>query len=52
MAKTTIFLVWAYTSQDFAQTQQNFAPSPDGEMVTFKNSDLEGFLQTFTNSYF
>ena len=33
-----IFLVWVYTSQDFAQTQLNFAPSHDGETVTFRNS--------------
>ena len=32
------FLVWVYTSQDFARTQQNFALSHDGETVTFRNS--------------
>ena len=32
------FLVWVYTSQDFAQTQQNFARSHDRETVTFRNS--------------
>ena len=35
---TTTFLVWVYTSQDFEQTQQNFAPSQDGETVTFRDS--------------
>ena len=32
------FLVWVYTSQDFAQTQQNFARSHDRVTVTFRNS--------------
>ena len=36
------FLVWVYTSQDFAQTQQNFARSHDRETVTFRNSALHG----------
>ena len=31
----------AYNSQDFAQTQENFARLHDRETVTFKNS---GFL--------
>ena len=38
MVKVHDFLVHVYTSQDFAQTQQNFAPSHDGETVTFQNS--------------
>ena len=33
-----IFLAWVYTSQDVAQTQQNFARSHDHETVTFRNS--------------
>ena len=33
-----IFLVSAYNSQDFAQSQENFARSHDGETVTFRNS--------------
>ena len=33
------FLVWVYKSQDFAQTQQNFARSHDRVTVTFRNSD-------------
>ena len=32
------FLICAYNSQDFAQTQENFAPSHDGTTVTFRNS--------------
>ena len=32
------FLVWVYKSQDFAQTQQNFARSHGRETVTFRNS--------------
>ena len=32
------FLVWVYTSQDFAQTQENFARSHDRVTVTFRNS--------------
>ena len=32
------FLVCAYKSQDFAQTQENFARSHDCETGTFKNS--------------
>ena len=31
-----------YTSQDFAQSQQNFALSHDGETVTFRNSGETG----------
>ena len=38
MVKVYDFLVWICTSQDFAQTQQNFAPSHDGETVIFRNS--------------
>ena len=37
------FLVWVYTSQDFAQTQQNFARSHDRVTVTFRNSAVERF---------
>ena len=33
------FLVFMYIYQDFAQAQQNFAPSHDDETVTFKNSE-------------
>ena len=33
------FLVWVYTSQDFAQTQENFARSHDRVTVTFRNSE-------------
>ena len=32
------FLVWVNTSQNFAQTLQNVAPTHDGETVTFRNS--------------
>ena len=32
------FLVWVYTSQDFAQSQLNFARSHDRVTVTFRNS--------------
>ena len=32
------FLVCAYNSQDFAQTQENFARSQDRATVTFRNS--------------
>ena len=34
------FLVWEYTSQDFVQTQQNFARSHDRVTVTFRNSEF------------
>ena len=34
-------LVCMYTSQDFAQTQQNSASLHDGETVTFRNSGLD-----------
>ena len=36
-----IFLVSAYKSQDFAQSQKIFAWSHDRETVTFRNSGLE-----------
>ena len=36
--KSIWFLVWVYTSQDFAQNQQNFAPPHNGETVIFRNS--------------
>ena len=29
-----------YNSQDFAQTQENFAQSHDRETVTFRNSEM------------
>ena len=32
------FLVWVYTSQDFAQTRKNFALSHDRMTVTFRSS--------------
>ena len=32
------FLVRAYNSEDFTQTQENFARSHDCENVTFRNS--------------
>ena len=32
------FLVWVYTFQDFAQTQQNCARSHNSVTVTFRNS--------------
>ena len=32
------FLLSAYNSQDFAQSQENFARLQDRETVTFKNS--------------
>ena len=38
MVKVHNFLSCVYISKDFAQTQHNFAPSNDGEMVTFRNS--------------
>ena len=34
------FLVWAYNSQDFAQTQENCARSHDRDTVTFRNSGV------------
>ena len=34
------FLVYAYKSQDFAQSQKMFAWSHDRETVTFRNSAL------------
>ena len=34
------FLVWVYKSQDFAQTEQNFARSHDHVTVTFRNSEI------------
>ena len=33
------WLVCAYKSEDFAQSQENFARSDDRETVTFRNSD-------------
>ena len=33
------FLVSAYKSQDFGQSQENFARSHDPETVTFRNSE-------------
>ena len=38
MVKVSDYLVCVYTSQHFAQTQQNFVPSHDGETVTFRSS--------------
>ena len=38
------FLVYAYSSQDFAQTQEIFARSHDRETVTFRNSDIYIYL--------
>ena len=35
------FSVCAYKSQDFAQSEKNFAPSHDRETVTFRNSDFQ-----------
>ena len=37
------FLVCAYKSQDFAQSQKNCARSHDRETVTFRNSDTAPF---------
>ena len=34
-------LVWVYKSQDFAQTQQNFARLHDRVTVTFRNSGYQ-----------
>ena len=34
-----IFFLFAYKSQDFVQSQENFAQSHDYETVTFKNVD-------------
>ena len=36
------FLLRAYNSQDFAQSQENFARSHDREIVTFRNSVRRG----------
>ena len=36
--KMHTFLGCTYNSQDFAQTQENFARSHDRETVTFRNS--------------
>ena len=49
--KTKTFLVWFYTSQNFAQIQQNLAPSRPvtGETVIFRNSFST--LATFTKKY-
>ena len=38
MKKIMNFPVCKYKSQNFAQSQQNFASSGDGETVTFRNS--------------
>ena len=43
------FLVWVYTSQDFAQTQQNFARSHDRMTVTFRNSGWSPVNSLFGN---
>ena len=40
------FLVWVYTSQDFAQTQQNFARLHNPVTVTLRNSGGLGNLGT------
>ena len=32
------FLIWVYTSQDFAQTQQDFVQSHDCTTTTFRSS--------------
>ena len=34
------FLVWVYASQDFAQTQPNFAQSRDYTPATFRSCDV------------
>ena len=34
------FLVHAYKSQDFAQSQNNFARAHDRETITFRNSGI------------
>ena len=36
------FQACTYKSQNVAQSQLNFAPSHDGEIVTFRNSGLWG----------
>ena len=41
------FLVCAYKSQDFAQSQKNVARSLDRETVTFRKSVLPLYPQTF-----
>ena len=38
------FVVCACKSQDFAQSQKNFARSHDRETVTFRNSEMGVFL--------
>ena len=44
-----ILLVFTYKSQDFAQSQENFARSHDPETVTFKNSGSTLFYPVFAN---
>ena len=43
------FIVWVYTSQDFAQTQQNFARSHDRVTVTFRNSGVVSILSALND---
>ena len=46
------FLVWVYTSQDFAQTQQNFARSHDRVIVTFRNSEYAFYSMHFADIFY
>ena len=47
--KMHISLDFAYNSQDFAQTQDNFARLHDRETVTFRNSVISDFNPYSTN---
>ena len=42
------FLLWVYTSQNFAQTQQNFAQSHDRDIKKLYNEVFHKYL-FFTN---
>ena len=44
------YLVCPYNSQEFAQTQENFARSHDRETVTFRNSGMVAFSQPVSNT--
>ena len=45
------FLVCAYNSKDFTQTQENFARSHDCETMTFRNSAGGVFVNNKAISY-
>ena len=41
------FLVCAYNSQDFAQTEENFVQLHDHETVTFRNSVFKSSMKIY-----